>query len=109
MTSFVDVSDAGAAEAAAQRIIAAGERLNDGAMPPEVEWGDDKFGEAMRSAYFKAQDNGLSPHFACIQEKSKLGKALGETGGGVTKALAELSGQETDNKLRLDRITPPNV
>ena len=81
MTSFVDVSDAGAAEAAAQRIT---RRENGSTTGPCTRGrvGGRQVRGGMRSAYFKAQDNGLSPHFACIQEKSKLGKALGEDGRG---------------------------
>lgn len=109
MTSWVEVNDEGLARSAAASLVSFGEQLNDGAGPPMVDWGDDKFGQTMRTAYYETQGNRMSLPTECLAEKSNLGVALGEVGEGVTKALSELLGEEAVNHAEINRIVPPNV
>lgn len=104
MGSYVEVNDEGAAIAAASELSSIGGRLDDQSVPPQVEWGDDRFGRAMIQRY----NHGDLPAKA-MDEKHILGRRLTKLGDATTRAVNEITIQDALNTADLSRVQVPEV
>lgn len=104
MSNYLEISDEGAATSSAGQLAELGSRLNDASTPPAVEWGDDDFGNRMRTQYYEK-----NIVIDALTEKGTLGGRLGELGNGTVAAVTEASNQELVNVLDLNKVQTPEV
>lgn len=103
MGTWVEVNDEGAAIAAGDRFseLRNGITLDD---PPPVEWGDDDFGEQMRSQY--PSETTVKD----IQEaKEEIREHLLSSGSAVRWAVTAVTGQDDEEGAVFTNLTPPDV
>jgi hypothetical protein len=104
MVDYVEISDEGAAMSAAGQLSELGGRLDDQNPPPQVVWGDDRFGTTMLESYNKE-----NIPWETLGEKPKLGRALTRLGDRTTAALTEASNQELLNAVDISEVQAPDV
>jgi hypothetical protein len=104
MPRFVAVNDEGAANSAASLLSSLGSELDDQSQPPEVDWGDDRFGHAMLEAY---NDKNLPQD--TLGEKPKLGRRLTEVSDATTRAVTDFTTQDLLNTVDINGVQAPEA
>jgi hypothetical protein len=102
MGTWVEVNDEGAAIAAGNRVSELGNGLTM-STPPVADWGDDDFGQTMKSQYpFEAEGE--------IREaKQNIRDHLLSAGRGVSWAVSTVVGQDQEEGAVFTRLPPPEV
>lgn len=104
MFSWVEVTNDGAARAAAGALSDLGEQIGgDSTDPPEPVWGDDEFGAEMLAKY--PRDIVAD----CLSEKRKLGTALSSVGSGAAAAVAGTMEQDDIESEGFGNLPDPRV
>lgn len=106
MTTYVDIHDEGQARGLAERISDLASDLNDGSVPPEVEWGDDRHGRRMREQYYKVEADGLSLPALALYHRQQIAEAFTEIGTAAQQVIQGIGVQELLNELDLDQVDP---
>jgi hypothetical protein len=84
--------------AAAREIQAIADKLAIVTEPPDINWGDDSFGETMRAQYAKA------PVADCRQTQQDLAKRINAIAGAVEKTAQEYLAQEQKNAGKVQNV-----